>query len=109
MRTMPEPVITIPEMKRILSRDGDALEYMVKTSGIRCSYGYNVYLPQTCRPTRNKLLFAYCAGSYLMYLEHDVQYFGADPYLETLCRSGSVRADDWGDLMDFCLMLPEYY
>lgn len=109
MRPMSEPVVTIPEMKRILSRDGDALEYMVKASGIRCSYGYNVYLPQTCRPTRNKLLFAYCAGSYLMYLEHDVQYFGVDPYLETLCRSGSVRADDWGDLMDFCLMLPEYF
>lgn len=109
MKTMPEPVITIPEMKRILSRDSDALEYLVRASGIRCSYGYNVYLPQTCRPTRNKLLFAYCAGSYLMYFEHDVQYFGADPYLETLCRSGSVRADDWGDLMDFCLMLPEYF
>lgn len=109
MRTMPEPVITIPEMKRILAQDGDALEYMVKASGIRCSYGYSVYLPQTCSPSRNKLLFAYCAGSYLMYLENDVQYFGADPYLETLCRAGSVRADDWGDLMDFCLMLPEYF
>ena len=32
MRTMPEPVITISEMKRILSRDGDALEYMVKVA-----------------------------------------------------------------------------
>ena len=109
MRTLSEPVITIPEMKRILSRDGDALECIVRASGIRCAYGYNVYLPQTCRPARNKLLFAYCAGSYLMYLENDVQYFGADPYLETLCRSGSIRADDWSDLMDFCLMLPEYF
>lgn len=109
MRLMPESVITISEMKRILSRDGDDLEYMVKTSSARCSYGYNVYLPQTCRPARNKILFAYYARSYLMFLENDVQYFGADPYMETLCRSGSVRADDWGDLMDFCMMLPEYF
>ena len=104
-----EPVFTIPQLKRLLAENGDALETLIRLSPGGYSRGFNVYLPQTCRPSRNKLLFAYYAGSYLMFLENDVLYCGADPYLAALCESGSVRANDWGDLMDFCLMLPEYF
>ena len=108
MRLLSEPVISMAEFKRILAREGDTLEVLVKHGPREYLRGFNVYLPGSCRPSRARVLFAYYAGSYLMFFENPVQYCGANPYLETLCSTEAVRADDWGDLMDFCLMLPEY-
>ena len=100
--------ITITELKRILAQDGDRLEALVRHNIYGKPFGSNVYLPQSCRPARVVLMFGYYAGTYLMFFDRDVLHCGANPYLEELCKTGSIGFYSWRDLMDFCMMLPEY-
>lgn len=109
MSVLSNPTITISELKRILAQDGDRLEALVRNNIYGKPFGSDVYLPQSCRPSRAVLMFGYYAGSYLLFFDRDVLHCGADSYLEELCETGSVGFRSWRELIDFCMMLPEYF
>ena len=109
MSVLSNPTITISELKRILAQDGDRLEVLVRHNIYGKPFGSNVHLPQSCRPARATLMFGYYAGIYLLFFDRDVLHCGADPYLEELCKTGSIGFYSWRELIDFCLMLPEYF